>query len=83
MKRLTYEITVEGMPPAKAHAWNSALRAMDAQVRALLSPDETATRARTWTVKLDRWTTASGSFTYTVSPSGREIAAKIQLLDQP
>ena len=44
MKRPVYEIKVEGRPPVKKAAWNSSIRAMEAEIRSLLKPGETATR---------------------------------------
>jgi len=79
MKRPVYEIKVEGCPPVRKAAWNSSLRAMEAGIRSLLKPGETATRDAGELVKADQWTHESGAFVWTVS-DGRKIPATVRML---
>lgn len=82
MKRPVYLVTVPGAPPVRKHAWNSALRAMGDSVRSILSPGQSAEITTRETVPLDQWTTAAGSFTWSLS-DGREITATIALESTP
>lgn len=83
MKRPTYRITLDGKPAAKAHAWNSALRAMRAAVRDSLAPGESAEQVSSELDRPDKWTFLGGVFRWSVSPGPREILAEIHMEEPP
>ncbi len=76
MKRPTYTITM-GIQNTTTRAWNTALKAADAMIRAELSERETATRQPLQNVvKPDKWTTSAADVPYLTS-TGRTLTVNI------
>ena len=79
MKRPIYQISLEGIPVATKHAWNSALREMPRQIASALIAG-TAREIGKEVTMLDRWRMSHGVFRWQTS-YGETLNVEIRLLN--